>query len=418
LVICDNRYYKKYYNFYILYHTKMNKFDINPDQKGFFGNYGGQIIPPPLKPIFDEIANFYVQIKDTKEFKDKIKYYRKYYIWRPSPIYYAEKLSKRYWWAKIYLKREDLNHTWAHKINHCIVEAMIAKSMGKKKLLAETGAGQHWVALATAAALVGIPCEIHMWAIDIEKEAPNVKKMKILWAKVVSVESGTKTLKDAVDSAFNEFIKDPNNIFFGIGSVVWPHPFPMMIRDFQRIIGEEAKVQFKELTWKQPDNLVACVGWWSNALWLFSEFLENENINMYGVEPSGRSLNIKENAATLTLGKPWDIHGMHTYLLQNEDGSPQEVYSIASGLDYPWVWPQHSFLKDIGRINYKTISDNECLNAFKELSQLEWIIPALESSHAVAFATQLASKLDSGKTILVNLSGRWDKDIDFVIKKL
>jgi len=396
----------------------MNKFDINPNQDGYFGNYGGQIMPPQLKPIFDEIAEFYSQIKDTDEFKDKIKYYRKHYIWRPSPIYYAEKLSKKYNGAKIYFKREDLNHTWAHKINHCIAEALIAKSMWKKKLLAETWAGQHWVALATAAALVWIPCEIHMWAIDIEKEAPNVTKMKILWARIVSVESWTKTLKDAVDSAFNEFVKDPQNTFFGIGSVVWPHPFPMMVRDFQRIIWEEAKVQFQELTWKQSDNLVACVGWWSNALWLFSSFLEDENINIYGVEPSWKSLNIKENAATLTLWKPWDIHWMHTYLLQNEDWSPQEVYSIASGLDYPAVWPQHSFLKDMKRVKYETISDDECLNAFKELSQLEWIIPALESSHAIAFATKLASKLSSEETILVNLSGRWDKDIDFVVKKI
>src|SRR3989339_1686 len=286
----------------------MKKYDIQPDKKGFFGNYGGQIIPDQLKPIFDEIADFYTKIKDTKEFKDEMNYYRKNYIGRPSPIYYAEKLSKKYGGAKIYLKREDLNHTGAHKINHTIGEALIAKKMGKKKIVAETGAGQHGVALATAAAVVGLPCEIHMGEIDIAKQAPNVTRMKILGAKVVPVKMGTKTLKDAVDSAFNEFVKDPKNTFFGIGSVVGPHPFPMMVRDFQRIVGEEAKEQFQELVGQNPDNLVACVGGGSNAIGLFSAFLENEKINIYGVEPSGRSLNLGDHAATLTLGSPGQIH--------------------------------------------------------------------------------------------------------------
>lgn len=396
----------------------MNKFDINPDQNGYFWDYGWQFLPPELKPIFDEITNFYLKIKDTSKFRDKLKYYHKHYIGRPSPIYFAEKLTQKYWWAKIYLKREDLNHTWAHKINHTIWHALIAKMMWKKKLLAETWAWQHGVALATAAALVWIPCEIHMWSIDIVKEAPNVTRMKILWAKVVSVDTGTKTLKDAVDSAFWAFLQDPQNIFFGIWSVVWPHPFPMMVRDFQRIIWEEAKVQFQEQTWKQPDNLVTCVWWWSNAIWLFSAFLEDKDISMYGVEPSWESLNIGKHAATLSLWKPGDIHGMHTYLLQDQDWNPQPVYSIASWLDYPWVWPQHSFLKDTGRVVYKHINDKECLDAFMELSTLEWIIPALESSHAVAYACKLASKLDKDKTILVNLSWRWDKDINFIAKKL
>jgi len=396
----------------------MKKFDINPDQNGYFGKFGGQIIPPQLKSIFDEIAEFYEKIKDTEEFKNRLKYLNKNYTGRPSPIYFAEKLTEKYWWAKIYLKREDLNHTWAHKINHCLGHALIAKMMWKTKLLAETWAGQHWVALATAAACVGISCEIHMWAIDIAKQKPNITRMKILWAKVVSVDFWTRTLKDAVDSAFWEFIKDPQNIYFGIWSVVWPHPFPMMVRDFQRIIWEEAKIQFQELTWQQPDNLVACVGWWSNAIWLFSAFLENENIDIYGVEPSWKSLNLWEHAATMTLWKPWDIHGMHTFLLQDKNGDPQPVYSIASGLDYPWVWPQHSFLKDIWRIKYEIINDKECLESFIELSKLEWIIPALESSHAVAFSCKLAKTLDKNQTILVNLSGRWDKDIDFVINKL
>lgn len=395
-----------------------NKYDINPDESGYFGQYGGQIIPPELKAIFDEIENFYLNIKDDKAFQRELKDLLKNYVGRPSPIYFAKNLTQKIGGAKIYFKREDLNHTGAHKINHTLGEALIAKRMGKKKLLAETGAGQHGVALATAAAVVGIPCEIHMGEIDIVKQAPNVLRMKILGAKVVPVKMGTKTLKDAVDSAFNEFVKDPQNIFFGIGSVVGPHPFPMIVRDFQRIVGEEAKEQFKEMTGQNPEALVACVGGGSNALGLFSAFLEDEAIDIYGVEPSGRSLNLGDHAATLTLGKPGNIHGMHTYLLQDAKGHPEPVYSIASGLDYPGVGPQHSFLKDIKRIKYELISDKECLEAFMELSKVEGIIPALESAHAVAFAIKLAKKIPRAHKILVNLSGRGDKDIDFVAEKL
>ncbi|MBU1202629.1 tryptophan synthase subunit beta [Patescibacteria group bacterium] len=394
------------------------KYDINPDKNGYFGEYGGQIIPPELKPIFDEIADFYLKIKDEKDFQDELKYLLKNYVGRPSPIYYAKNLTKKIGGAQIYFKREDLNHTGAHKINHTLGEALIAKRMGKKKLLAETGAGQHGVALATAAAVLGIPCEIHMGEIDIAKQAPNVIRMKILGAKVVPVKMGTKTLKDAVDSAFNEFVKDPQNTFFGIGSVVGPHPFPMMVRDFQRIVGEEAKEQFQDLVGKDPDALVACVGGGSNAIGLFSAYLEDEKIDIYGVEPSGRSLNPGDHAATLTLGKPGNIHGMYTYLLQDKKRQPEPVYSIASGLDYPGVGPQHSFLKDIKRIKYELASDKECLDSFMELSKLEGIIPALESAHAVAFARKLSKQLGKGKNILVNLSGRGDKDIDFVVKKL
>lgn len=395
-----------------------NKYDINPDESGYFGQYGGQIIPPELKSIFDEIENFYLNIKDDKVFQRELKDLLKNYVGRPSPIYFAKNLTQKIGGAEIYFKREDLNHTGAHKINHTLGEALIAKRMGKKKLLAETGAGQHGVALATAAAVVGIPCEIHMGEIDILKQAPNVLRMKILGAKVVPVKMGTKTLKDAVDSAFNEFVKDPQNTFFGIGSAVGPHPFPMMVRDFQRIVGQEAKEQFKDLTGQNPEALVACVGGGSNALGLFSAFLEDEAIDIYGVEPSGRSLNLGDHAATLTLGQPGDIHGMHTYLLQDTKGRPEPVYSIASGLDYPGVGPQHSFLKDIKRIKYELISDKECLEAFMELSKVEGIIPALESAHAIAFAIKLAKKMSKNHKILVNLSGRGDKDIDFVAEKL
>ncbi len=395
----------------------MKKYDITPSEEGYFGKYGGQVLPPQLKPIFDEIAEFYNRIKGSKEFKRKLKYYHQHYIGRPSPIYYCENLSDKYRGAQIYLKREDLNHTGAHKINHTIGEALIAKMMGKKKLVAETGAGQHGVALATAAAVVGIPCEIHMGEIDIAKQAPNVTRMELLGTKVVPVKMGTRTLKDAVDSAFNEFVKDPQNTFFGIGSVVGPHPFPMMVRDFQRIVGEEARDQFQEMTGSLPNHLVACIGGGSNAIGLFSAFLEDKSVSIHGAEPSGKGLKTKEHAATLTLGKPGNIHGMHTYLLQDKEGNPSPVYSIASGLDYPGVGPQHSFLKDIKRVNYVTITDKECLASFHELSQTEGIIPALESAHAVAYACKLAAKLKKSETILVNLSGRGDKDLDFVTGK-
>lgn len=399
--------------------TTQNKYDITPSQQGYFGEYGGQILPPPLIALMDEIATTYEKLRNDPDFQDELKYYLKHYVGRPSPIFHARNLSKKYGGAQIYLKREDLNHTGAHKINHTLGEALIAKHMGKKKLLAETGAGQHGVALATAAACVGLECEIHMGKKDIEKQQPNVLRMKMLGAKVVPVETGRQDLKEAVDSAFGAFVQDPVNTFFGIGSVVGPHPYPMIIRDFQRIVGEEAREQFTELTGhKHPDNLVACVGGGSNAIGLFSAFLEDEDVEMYGVEPSGRSLAPGEHAATLTLGTPGNIHGMHTYLLQDDQGQPMPVYSIASGLDYPGVGPQHSFLKDITRVHYVTASDQDCLDAFMELTRTEGIIPALESAHAISFATKLAKKLDPKQTILVNLSGRGDKDIDFVAEKL
>ncbi len=396
----------------------MNKYDITPNNEWMFWDFGGQIIPPHLKKIFDEIADFYLKVKDTELFQEKMDYYRKYFIWRPSPIYFCENLTNKIWWAKIYLKREDLNHTWAHKINHCMWHALIAKMMWKKKIIAETGAGQHGVALATAASVVWLPCEIYMGAVDIAKEFPNVQRMKLLWAKIVSVESWTKTLKDAVDVAFQAFLEDPENIFFGIWSVVWPHPFPMMVRDFQRIIWIEAKTQFQEIEWWMPDNLVACVWWGSNAMGLFSEFLEEENINIYAVEPWWKSTKLWENACTLEFGESGELHGMKTLIIKDEKWEPAPVYSIASGLDYPGVWPQLSFLKKVWRIQNKIIDDQECLDAFQELSKMEWIIPALESAHAIAYALKLAKNLDKDKTILINLSGRWDKDLDFVCQTL
>ncbi len=384
-----------------------------PNKEGYFGEYGGQILPPELKPVFDEIAEQYQKIKNDPDFIKEYNELLKNYVGRPSPLYYAKNLTKKIGGAKIFLKREDLNHTGAHKINHTLGEALLAKKMGKTKLLAETGAGQHGVALATAAAIVGINCEIHMGAIDIAKQMPNVMKIKMLGAKVIEVNDGGKSLKEAVDSAFKSFLKDPENIFFGIGSVVGPHPYPMIVRDFQSIIGKEVKGQIEERDIK-PDYLMACVGGGSNAIGLFNDFLDTD-VKMIGVEPAGRSFKDGDHAATLTLGRPGEIHGMFTYLLQDNEGNPLPVHSIASGLDYPGIGPVHADLKDKGRVEYVTINDKEALDAFLELTKTEGIIPALESSHAVAYAIKLAKKLDNNKTIIINLSGRGDKDIDYVI---
>lgn len=395
-----------------------NSLKLLPDQAGYFGEYGGQIIPPALKSIFDEIALAYKTAQADPSFRLEYEDLLKNYVGRPSPLYYARNLSEKLGGAAIYLKREDLNHTGAHKINHTLGEALLAKRMGKTKLLAETGAGQHGVALATAAALVGLDCEIHMGEIDVAKQHPNVIRMQLLGAKVVTVKSGGRSLKDAVDSAFEAFIQDPQNIFFGIGSVVGPHPFPMMVRDFQSIVGQEARRQILAQAGRLPDYLIACVGGGSNAIGLFHEFLDDENVKMIGVEPSGRSFKPGDHAATLTLGKPGNIHGMFTYLLQDDKGQPLPVHSIASGLDYPGVGPVHSYLKDKSRVTYETINDKEALQAFQALSKVEGIIPALESSHALAQTIKLAPHLDSSQIIIVNLSGRGDKDIDYVADKL
>lgn len=388
-----------------------------PDEKGYFGVYGGQEVPPELKAIMDDIYQSYVDIRDTEAFKHELRDLQVHYIGRPSPVYFCRRLSEKCGGAEIYLKREDLNHTGAHKINHCVGEALLAKHMGKTKVLAETGAGQHGVALATACALVGIKCEIHMGNVDIDKQHPNVTRMKILGADIVPVSRGTATLKDAVDSAFEEYLKDPRNFFYAIGSVVGPHPFPMMVRDFQQIVGQEARGQFLEMTGKLPDLVLACVGGGSNAIGLFTAFLEDRDVRIVGVEPAGHGLESGEHAATLTRGKPGVLHGFNCYLLQSDDGEPLPVYSIASGLDYPGVGPQHCHLKDIGRVEYVTATDQECLDAFLTLSRVEGIIPALESAHAVAHAMKIASDHPDGK-FLINLSGRGDKDADYVAERL
>ncbi|MCZ4695008.1 tryptophan synthase subunit beta [Ancylomarina euxinus] len=394
--------------------TFKDYFKKYPNEEGYFGEYGGSFIPPTLEEEMKRINEAYYSISKSHEFISELRSIRKHFQGRPTPVYYCNRLSEKYG-GRIYLKREDLNHSGAHKLNHCMGEALLAKYMGKKKLIAETGAGQHGVALATAAAYFGLECEIHMGEVDIAKEHPNVMRMKILGATVVPVTHGLKTLKEAVDSAFQAYLKDPINTIYCIGSVVGPHPFPMMVREFQRVVGIEARDQYQEMTGELPDNIVACVGGGSNAMGIFSAFLDDKDIKLHGVEPAGRGIDKEgEHAATLTLGSPGVIHGFKCYMLQDKTGEPAPVYSVASGLDYPGVGPEHSMLKDLERAEYHHIDDNECIDAFFELSRLEGIIPALESAHAIAYAIKLA-KANPKQSILVNLSGRGDKDLDFVV---
>ena len=390
---------------------------ILPDQNGNFGQHGGRIGHPALAQALSELeAGFHSIIRDA-DFISEMKRLQATYVGRPSPIYHARTLSKR--GAQIFLKREDLNHTGAHKINHCIGEVLLAKKLGKKKVIAETGAGQHGVALATAAALLGLECEIHMGVVDIAKEHPNVSRMKILGAKLVPVSAGAGTLKEAVDSAFAAYLEQIDSSMFAIGSVVGPAPYPEMVAYFQSIVGHEAREQFQREQGGLPDEVIACVGGGSNAIGLFNAFMEDQSVALVGVEPAGEGLEKPgRHAATMTKGKFGNIQGFNCYYLQNEDGTPAAVHSIASGLDYPGVGPQHCHLKDIGRGRYETATDTECLSAFLTLSREEGIIPALESAHAVAYALRRAAELDSSKRLLVNLSGRGDKDIDFVLGKL
>lgn len=387
-----------------------------PNNEGFFGSYGGQYITEDLKEEFNSIAQNFLRLKDEESFKSEFEYLLKHYVGRPSPVYFAKNLSKKYG-ADIYLKREDLNHTGAHKINHALGQALLAKHLGKTKIIAETGAGQHGVATATAAALMGLQCDIYMGEHDIAKEKPNVDKMRILGANIVCVTSGKKTLKEAVDEAFGAYLKEYKTAFYAIGSVVGPHPFPMIVEHFQTIIGTEARAQFLELTGELPEAVVACVGGGSNSLGIFNGFLEDKQVKILGVEPLGKSEKLGENAASINYGKDGIIHGFKCKLLQDENGKVCDAYSIASGLDYPGVGPKHCYLKEINRADYVMINDKEALDAFFELSKTEGIIPALESSHAVAYALKYAKQNPNSK-ILVNLSGRGDKDISFILDRV
>jgi tryptophan synthase beta chain len=399
---------------------EQNKVDFSvyrknyPDKNGFFGNYGGAFIPPQLEDEFKNIYTAYETICQSSKFISELRRIRKEFQGRPTPTYHCERLSNSISNCQIYLKREDLNHTGAHKLNHCMGEGLLAKFLGKKKLIAETGAGQHGVALATAAAFFGLECDIYMGEVDIVKQAPNVARMKLLGARVIPVSHGLKTLKEAVDGAFEGYMKEYETAIYCIGSVVGPHPFPLMVRDFQMVVGIEAREQFMEMTGNLPDAVVACVGGGSNAAGILTPFLADP-VDLYGVEPMGRGTAKGEHAASLTYGSEGIMHGFRSIMLQDEAGEPDPVYSVASGLDYPSVGPEHAFLRDLGRVKYGSVSDDEAIDAFFFLSRMEGIIPALESAHAVAYAMKLAREMGSG-SILVNCSGRGDKDLDYVLE--
>ena len=387
-----------------------------PTNDGYFGKYGGAYIPEELKAAMVEIRDAYQTICKSAKFIAELRLIRKDFQGRPTPVSHLDRLSQSLGnGVQLYVKREDLNHTGAHKLNHCMGEALLAKYMGKKKVIAETGAGQHGVALATAAAYFGLECDIYMGSVDIKKQAPNVARMKILGARVIEVTDGLATLKEAVDAAFAAYSREYKDAIYCIGSVVGPHPFPMMVRDFQSVVGIEAREQFLQMTGELPDAVVACVGGGSNAMGIFSGFL-NDPVEIYGVEPLGRGTDLGDHAASLQYGSEGVMHGFNSIMLKDENGQPAPVYSVASGLDYPSSGPEHAFLHDLGRVKYDVIGDDDTIDAFFKLSRMEGIIPTIESSHAVAYALKLAEKMGKG-SILINLSGRGDKDMDYVIEK-
>lgn len=383
-----------------------------PTADGRYGNYGGAYLPPELIPAFEEITSAYSTICSSAQFISELRRIRREFQGRPTPVYHCERLSRKIGGAQIYLKREDLNHTGAHKLNHCMGEGLLAKFMGKKKIIAETGAGQHGVALATAAAYFGLECDVYMGEVDIKKQAPNVTRMKMLGANVIPVSHGLKTLKEAVDAAFEGYMREYKDAIYCIGSTVGPHPFPMMVRDFQSVVGYEAREQFKDMTGYLPDAICACVGGGSNSMGLFTAFLADP-VNIYGVEPMGRGESLGDHAASIAFGSEGVMHGFDSLMLKDESGEPAPVYSCASGLDYPSVGPEHAYLHDLGRVSYVSASDDEAIEAFFLLCRNEGIIPAIESSHALAYAIKYAKEHKTG-TILVNLSGRGDKDVDYI----
>ena len=393
------------YRTYLRYH---------PDENGYFGEYGGAFLSDDLKAAMKEITEAYHTIAESAQFVNELRRIRKEFQGRPTPVYHCERLSRLIGGAQIYLKREDLNHTGAHKLNHCMGEALLAKYMGKKKIIAETGAGQHGVALATAAAFFGLECDIYMGEVDIAKQAPNVTRMKILGTNVVPVTHGLKTLKEAVDAAFEAYAREYKDAIYCIGSCLGPHPFPTMVRDFQMVVGQEMRDQFKEMMGHEPDVVCACVGGGSNSLGTFVPFLDSAT-ELYGVEPMGKGEKLGDHAASMKYGTPGIMHGFNSIMLKDENGDPAPVYSIASGLDYPSVGPEHAYLRSLGRVSYEGVTDEEAVRAFFLLSKYEGIIPALESSHAVAFAMRKAKEMKKG-SILVTLSGRGDKDVDYVVE--
>lgn len=388
-----------------------------PDAEGYFGQFGGKHYPPEVQPALEELANTYQELRQSPEFQRDLNKARIGLQGRPTPVHYLETISKQVGGAQIYVKREDLNHTGAHKINHCVGFALLAKKLGKTKLIAETGAGQHGVALATAAAYFGLECEVHMGEIDVSKQSSNVGRMQLLGARVVSATAGQSALKEASDSAFNAYVEQHKHALYAIGSAIGPHPFPLIVRDFQSVVGQEAREQFLSITnGSLPEHVVACVAGGSNAMGMYSAFLDDPGVVLHAVEPLGNSDELGQHAATLSYGKPGTLHGARSIVLQHDDGTPANVSSVASGLVYPGIGPEMAMLHEAGRISVATISDEEVISTFFRMAKFEGIIPALESAHAVAFAIRLASQRPSSERILVNLSGRGDKDVDYVLQ--
>lgn len=398
--------------------TDTDSYKVGPDSRGHFGIFGGRFVAETLMPLVLEVEQAYAKAKVDPKFQDEILYYAKHYIGRPSPLYFAKRLTEHFGGAKIYLKRDELNHTGAHKINNTIGQILLAKRMGKQRIIAETGAGQHGVATATVCALFDLPCVVYMGELDIERQAPNVFRMKLLGAEVISVSSGTGTLKDAMNEALRDWVANVEDTFYIIGTIAGPHPYPEMVRDFQTVIGNEAREQIQEAEGRLPDTLVACIGGGSNAMGLFHPFLDEEQVRIIGVEAAGKGIQSGEHAASLNGGKPGVLHGNRTYLLQTDDGQIIDAYSISAGLDYPGIGPEHAWLFENKRVEYVSATDQEALEAFQLCTRLEGIIPALEPAHALAHVGKIAPKMAKDQIIVMNMCGRGDKDVFAVAKAL
>ena len=398
--------------------TQLNTLRAGPDDDGHFGIFGGRYVAETLMPLILEVEKTYDNIKEDPSFQKDVENYLNDFVGRPSPLFYARRLTEHLGGAKIYFKREDLNHTGAHKVNNCIGQILVAQRMGKKRIIAETGAGMHGVATATVCALFDIPCTIYMGTTDIERQAPNVSRMKLLGAEIVPVTSGSSTLKDAMNDALRDWVANVDDTYYLIGTVAGPHPYPTMVRDFQSVIGKETRSQIFDKEGRLPDSLVACIGGGSNAIGLFHPFLDDEAVRVIGVEAAGEGIETGKHAASLSAGMPGVLHGNRTYLLQDQDGQINQAHSISAGLDYPGVGPEHAWLHDIGRVEYVSVTDKEAVSAFQLTTKTEGIIPALESAHAVAHAVKIAGELPKDHIMIINMSGRGDKDIDAVAQHL
>ena len=397
--------------------SKLNSYRTGPDRAGRFGFHGGRFAAETLMPLILELEKSYRAVQQDPKFQEELDYYLAHYAGRPSPLYFARRLTEHFGGAKVYFKRDELNHTGSHKINNCMGQILLARRMGKTRIIAETGAGQHGVASATVSALFGLPCTVYMGEVDVERQQPNVFRMKLLGAEVVPVSSGSRTLKDALNEAMRDWVTNVENTFYIIGTVAGPHPYPEMVRDFQSVIGDEAKAQLLEAEGRLPDTLVACIGGGSNAMGLFHPFLDDDSVELYGVEAAGDGIETGRHAASITGGQPGVLHGNRTYLLQDGDGQITEAHSISAGLDYPGIGPEHAWLNDVGRVKYVSATDTEALTAFQLCSSLEGIIPALEPSHALAHVATIAPDLPKDHIIVMNMCGRGDKDI-FTVAKL